>query len=165
MGTGKVSRGIPARVEGVRRRLERWRGTRRAGARIPEPLWSAAVKVAERYGIHRTTKALRLDYYSLKRRVEREASEKEAAVKDVAQAKRAAAERRDARKSGVGVARTAAVPAPARFVELPVSAWAACGECTLELERPCGTKLRVCLKGMSAADVAAIGRGLWQVQP
>jgi len=163
MGTGKVSRGIPARVEGVRRRLERWRGTRRAGARIPEPLWNAAVKVAERYGIHRTTKALRLDYYSLKRRVEREAAEKEAAAKEAARAKEPAAKRRDARKSGVGTSQASV--GTTTFVELPAPAWAACGECTLELERPCGTKLRVCLKGMSVADVAAIGRGLWQVQP
>jgi len=165
MGTGKVSRGIPARVESVRRRLERWRETRRARARIPEPLWGAAVKAAGRYGIHRTAKALRLDYYSLKRRVEREASEKAAAVKGAAQAKGAAAKRRDARKLGVGVAGAAAVPASATFVELPVSAWPACGECVLELERPGGTKMRVCLKGVSAADVAAIGRGLWQVRP
>jgi hypothetical protein len=161
MGTGKVSREIPARMESVRRRLERWRGTRRARARIPEPLWGAAVKVAGRYGIHRTAKALRLDYYSLKRRVEREADEKKAAGKGV-RAKRAAAKMPEARKSRVT---SQASAGPATFVELAGPAWAVCGECTLELERPGGTKLRVCLKGVSAADVAAIGRGLWQVQP
>ena len=140
--------------------MERWRGTRRARARIPEPLWGAVVKVAVRYGIHRTAKALRLDYYSLKRRVEREAGEKAASAKGAARAKGPAAKRRDARKSGVGASQASV--GTATFVELPAPAWAVCGECVLELERPGGTKLRVCLKGMPAADVAAIGRGLLQ---
>ncbi len=163
MGTGKVSREIPARMERVRQRLERWRGRRRPRTRIPEVLWAAAVQVAGRYGIHRTAKALRLDYYSLKRRVEREAAEKEAAAKKAARAKEPAAKRRDARKAGVGASQTPVETAT--FVELPSPTWAARGECILELERPGGTKMRACLKGMPAADVAAIGRGLWQVQP
>jgi len=120
------------------------------------------VKVAGQYGVHRTAKALRLDYYSLKRRVEGEAGEKEAAGKGAVRAKGAAVKRPDARKSRVASQASAGT---ATFVELAAPAWAACGECTLELERPGGTKLRVCLKGVSAADVAAIGRGLWQVQP
>ncbi|MCX7425403.1 MAG: hypothetical protein NTW96_07225 [Planctomycetia bacterium] len=80
MGTSKASRELPARVENVRRRFERWRRTRQSRSRIPEPPWAAAVKVAGGYGIHRTAKAMLLDYYSLKRRVEREAGESEAAA-------------------------------------------------------------------------------------
>ena len=51
-------RGIPAPLEKTRRRFERWRRTRKIGSRIPEPLWAAAVKLAEAYGIHPTAKAL-----------------------------------------------------------------------------------------------------------
>ena len=69
MGTRKT-RDLPARLEGLRRRFERWRRTRKVRSRIPEPLWAAAVKVAGTYGIHRTAKTLRVDYYSLKKRVD-----------------------------------------------------------------------------------------------
>jgi hypothetical protein len=125
--------------------------------RIPEPLWAVAVKVAGRYGIHRTAQALRLDYYSLKRRFEREATEKETTTE------REAAKGRGARKSGVGVSKTPAAAA-ATFVELSSPAWSSCGECTLELERPGGTKMRVHLKGLPASDLAAFGRSLWQAE-
>jgi hypothetical protein len=157
MGTGNAWRELPARVEEVRRRLERWRGTSQSRSRIPEPLWVAAVKVAGRYGIHRTAKALRLDYYSLKRRVEREVAKKQAATEVGT-----AAQRRGARKSGVRISRAPAASAAATFLELPAPAWAASGECVLELERPGGAKMRVHLKGVPARDVVAIGRGLWQ---
>ena len=40
------------------------------GARIPERLWTLAVKLADAHGLNRTASALRLDYYTLKRRVE-----------------------------------------------------------------------------------------------
>ncbi len=66
----RPTRDLPARLEGVRRRFERWRGTHQARTRIPDRLWAAAVKVAGMYGIHRAAKALRVDYYSLKKRVE-----------------------------------------------------------------------------------------------
>ena len=165
MGTGRISREIPARVEGLRRRLERWRGTRRAGTRIPEALWVAAVKVAGRYGIHRTARVLRLDYYSLQRRVEQEAAEKESAAKEAAAERQATANRPGERKSGGRDSKAPAASVAATFVELPAPARAACGECTLELERPGGAKLRAHLKGVPAADVAAIGRGLWQGEP
>ena len=32
-------------------------------------LWAAAVKLADKYGIHRTAKALQVDYYALKKRI------------------------------------------------------------------------------------------------
>jgi hypothetical protein len=69
MGTRKT-RDLPVRLETVRQRFERWRRTREVRSRIPEPLWASAVKVAGTYGIHRTARALRVDYYALKKRVE-----------------------------------------------------------------------------------------------
>ena len=66
MGTKKTL-DLPARLEGVRGRFERWRQTRKVGTRIPEALWAAAVKMAGTYGVHRTAKTLRVNYYALNR--------------------------------------------------------------------------------------------------
>ena len=62
---------FPADLAQVGRRFEHSRRSRKARSRIPEPLWAAAVKMADRHGINRTARALRVDYYSLKKRIER----------------------------------------------------------------------------------------------
>lgn len=54
-------------IEQTRRRLERWRERRRAGAPMPEELWAAAIKVARRHGVYPTARALGLEYNKLKR--------------------------------------------------------------------------------------------------
>ena len=54
----------------ARSRFEVWRERRPAGRRIPQPLWALAVRLVNQHGISRTATALRLDYYSLKKRVE-----------------------------------------------------------------------------------------------
>jgi hypothetical protein len=132
----KRRRDLPARLEGLRRRFEDWRRTRKVRARIPEPLWASAVKLATRYGIHRTAKVLRVDYYALKKRVE---------------------------GAPAGIAsKTPAEVGRAQFLELPAAAWAGSGECTLELEDAGGAKLRVQLKGFEAPDLAALSRSFWQ---
>ena len=53
----------------AQRKIEQWRQRRRPRARIPEELWREAAELAGSYGINRTARALRLDYYSLKKRV------------------------------------------------------------------------------------------------
>jgi hypothetical protein len=63
-------RDLPADLGRLRQRFERWRRTHRARSRISDSLWAAAAKLAGSYGICRTAKALRVDYYSLKERVE-----------------------------------------------------------------------------------------------
>ena len=63
-------REIAAELARGRDRFTAWRRTRRPKARIPESLWELAVRLASTYGLHRTTRALKLDYYSLKKRVE-----------------------------------------------------------------------------------------------
>ena len=141
MGT-KRARDLPARLEDLRRRFERWRRSRKVRTRIPEPLWAAAVKSAERYGIHRTARALRVDYYALKERVEQNAVSAGAQQDPATTASKMAAE--------------------AEFFELPTAAWPGSGECTLELEDAVGAKLRVHLKGFAAPDLAALTRSFWQ---
>ena len=136
---------LPARLENLRRRFERWRRTRKVRSRIPDPLWAAAVKSAVKYGIHRTAKALRVDYYGLKKRAEQ---------KDAI----AGAQQEPA----VTASKTVAAAAEATFLELPATAWAGSGECTLDLEDADGSKLRVHLKGFEAPDLAALSRSFWQ---
>jgi len=54
-------------MEQTHRRLERWRETRTAGLPIPEKLWAAAAKLAQRHGVYPTARALGLEYNKLKR--------------------------------------------------------------------------------------------------
>ena len=61
---------IPRSLAHGRDRFAAWRRTRESGARIPEKLWSLAVKLANAHGLSRTASALKLDYNALKKRVE-----------------------------------------------------------------------------------------------
>ena len=127
---------LPARLEGVRRRFERWRGTRRGRTRIPDTLWASAALVAEAFGISRTAQVLRVNPSRLKRRL--------------------------AKKLAASVPELEGEP---RFVELgPFSPNGSC-ECLLELEAGNGAKMRIELKGIAAPDLAAFSRGLWNRQP
>ena len=59
--------GVPIGMEQTRRRLEHWRATRAAGLPMPEKLWAAAAKLAQRHGVYPTARALGLEYNKLKR--------------------------------------------------------------------------------------------------
>ncbi|HUT59725.1 MAG TPA: hypothetical protein VNA25_17905 [Phycisphaerae bacterium] len=158
----KGTRDLPARLEGLRRRFDRWRRTRKVRSRIPEPLWVSAVKVAGTYGIHRTAKALRVDYYALKKRVEQT---HDATTGKVPAGTRAiTAGKVPAERRAVTASKTPAGVAGATFLELPAPVWSGCGECTLELENAGGAKMRVHLKGVEAPDLAALARSFWQVE-
>ena len=65
-------RDVPARLEKLRRRFDRWRETHRVRSRLPDELWASAVRMAGTFGLNRTARALRLDYYVLKKRVEQD---------------------------------------------------------------------------------------------
>ena len=60
---------FPAALSRVQRKIAQWRGGRRGRTRIPEELWRAAAELASAHGINRIARALRLDYYSLQKRV------------------------------------------------------------------------------------------------
>jgi len=68
---------LPAKLARGRERFEKWRGKQKTRTRLPEHLWSAAVKLAQEYGINRTARALRLDYGGLKKRTEATVSDVE----------------------------------------------------------------------------------------
>lgn len=69
MGT-KTRRQLPHDLERGRSRFQTWRTQRKPGSRIPQPLWTMAVRLAKTHGVSRASAALGLDYYSLKRQAE-----------------------------------------------------------------------------------------------
>jgi len=56
-------------LEGYRR-FQAWRQRGKGRGRIPEALWTLAVRLVSVHGVSRTAMALGLDYYSLKNRAE-----------------------------------------------------------------------------------------------
>jgi|SRR5579863_1448907 len=52
-----------------RTRFQAWRGQRKLGERIPQPLWALAVRLAKVHGVARAATVLGVDYYSLQKRV------------------------------------------------------------------------------------------------
>jgi hypothetical protein len=130
----KATTPLPEDLEKARQRFEQWRQMRKAPTPIPESLWSAAVKLAGRYGISRTAKVLRVAYYSLQDRVERAAT------------------------SAGDASRTS----PPAFLEVAVPTRAATGECLLEWEDGCGAKMRVHLQGVAVPDLVALSRSFWE---
>ena len=72
---GRKRGDVPASLARGRDRFEAWRGARKVRTRIPDQIWNLAVKLAVAHGLNRTASVLKLDYYSLKKRVERNAAE------------------------------------------------------------------------------------------
>ena len=60
---------IPPDLLELSQRLEQWRTEQPPRTRLPESIWAAAAGMAQRHGLHRTTKTLRLDYTKLKKRM------------------------------------------------------------------------------------------------
>jgi hypothetical protein len=120
-------------LESVRRRLDRWRKTRTHRSAIPEALWASASALVGEYGLARTARALRLDYYSLKERAQ--ASDR--------------------------IISSEAQTQPAFMELLPQVSSASC-ECTIELEDRNGARMRIHLKGAAAPDLPRLSEGFWR---
>ena len=125
--------GISADLVQAAARFDRWRRSASAVGRIPDSLWKLAVDLAREHGVSRTATTLKLGYYDLKKRVERTALVQP------------------------GAGGTAAHG----FVELNAAALAMPCQCTIEFEKPCGSRLRIELKG-SIPDLEALGRSFWE---
>jgi len=123
---------LPAKLARGRERFEKWRSKHKTRTRLPEPLWSAAVKLAHEYGVNRTARALRLDYNGLKKRTESTVSG------DTSQA-----------------------VVESKFIQLLGSELTAVAECAIECEDAKGTRIRIHLKGPQLPDLAALSRSLW----
>ena len=63
----RKGKALPSRLKRGVERFERRRATREK-RRIPETLWKVAAGLANEFGVHQTSRALRLNYEELKRR-------------------------------------------------------------------------------------------------
>jgi hypothetical protein len=148
---GNKGHDFPAGLERVRRQFERWRRTHPIRSRIPDSLWAAAARVADKWGIHRTCQALRLDYYSLKERVERQST----AVDRSAHATAALST-----PAPTALANQGPLSLPT-FLELGCPGPIDPCDCTLEWENAAGAKMRIHLKNGPMPDLAALSRSFW----
>ena len=142
----KRRRELPVRLVSLRRRFEDWRRTRKVRSRIPEPLWAAAVKLPKKHGLHRTAKALRINYYALKERLEAEGGI------DVGKAPKGEA------TAFLELTATEPLRSNGPLRSIPTDPC----ECTLELEAADGAKMRVRLSGIVAPDLVALSRSFYQ---
>ena len=140
---------LPAALGRAQRKLQQWRQRHRRRTRIPDELWREAAELAGAYGINRIARALRLDYYSLKKRVEAAGG---CRVFGQKVAPHSISDRR---------AIAADDQAMTGFIELAAASPTGSPECILELEDPGGAKMRVHLKGVEAPDLAALSRSFW----
>jgi hypothetical protein len=60
---------LPLQLRRAAERFQQWRSMRRRGTAIPESLWTLATRLAASYGVCKTASTLKLDYYSLKKRL------------------------------------------------------------------------------------------------
>ena len=118
------------------------------GTRIPDELWSLAVKLADHHGISRTASVLGLDYYSLKKRVA-------AGNSGVTSVPSAFVEGSASSDSA------SACPAFIELSSLQVPSPGASGECVVEFADGTGASLRIHLSGCQTPDLVALGRNFW----
>ena len=123
--------GISADLAQAAARFDQWRRSASARGRIPDSLWKLAVDLARAHGLSPTARALKLGHYDLKKRV----------------VERAALAQPDVAAAG--------------FVELKPAAPAMPCQCTIEFEKPCGSRLRIELQG-GIPDLEALGRSFWE---
>ena len=123
---------VPAELKQLSCQIEQWRSTRPHRMPMPESLWILAVNIARQLGLAPVARFLRLDYYSLKERIE-----------------------------SLERSNCAASVAKPTFIELPPLPVSPVSECTIELEHPRGRKMRIHIKGAPMPDVTALSRTLW----
>ena len=72
MKSAKLSQSptLNGQLERLQRRLEVWRKSHKPRSQLPRRLWKEAGRLAGHYGLNKTAKVLRLDYYDLKKRVD-----------------------------------------------------------------------------------------------
>ena len=132
MRQGRRSTVLPASLERLRRRFESWRQVREKGTRIPEELWQAAREEASRLGVNRVSRALRLNYNDLRKRLR-------SPVRSVV-----------------------SEPEAPSFIEMALHRDAAEGECVVEVESPDGSRMKLRFRGKPAMDVVSWSRSFWR---
>lgn len=118
---------LPAALEAAGKRFEEWRSSPQRKKRVPDELWSLAIGLAGEFGTYRTACSLRLNYMSLRKRVE---------PTDV--------------NSSAKKEREQAVT----FREVRPASTTPLGQCVVELDDPAGIKMRLYLGAVDAAVFA-----------
>lgn len=126
---------LPKDLLRAQRRFQAWRSRHAARRPLPQPLWDLAVRLVQRHGLCRTATALKLDYYSLKKR---------------------------GQQSAMPVATLAKSSQPT-FVELPAPAVLG-KQCLCDLHNGAGVSMRLHLFGYEAADVEVLARSFWSAR-
>jgi hypothetical protein len=119
-------------LEQVQEQFEHWRRSRAKRGAIPDALWQAAIMLFPDYGLHRISKALRLNYTDLKHRVN---------------AHRSICEPSDVSTAG--------------FIELGLSGPMPPGECIIEMADQKGASMRMYFKGEAGLDLLELGKAFW----
>ena len=119
---------LPRTLANAARRFDSWRETRTT-RRIPAKLWSLATDLGIRFGVSCTARALRVDYYALKKRID-------------------AAPTRGADEAD----------ASAAFVEILTEPSVTPSECVVEFENARGAKMRIEARGATTLDLAQLSR-------
>lgn len=123
---------FPFRIQKIQKRFETWRESRAKRSTIPEALWKSAVCLSKTYGVHRISKALRLNHSVLKKRVH------EASIPSSPKKTK-----------------------PSLFVELDTFSSPFSLEGVLEMERSDGMKMKMHLKGFRVQDLLALSQAFW----
>ena len=126
----KSASGLPGPLANAARRFEAWRRGRTT-QRIPDELWSLAADLGTRFGVSCTARALRVQYYTLKKHMDTAAT-------------------RGSNEEGTH-------PAFVEFWRAPTTA-ALPESCRVEFERASGEKMRVHLGGVYGTDLALLAR-------
>lgn len=123
------------KLRAVCREFETWRRRRAPRAPIPAPLWALAVAHAREAGVHATARRLRLNYDSLKQRVEA--------------------------AGGVGAGGARAAPA---FVEVVAAGLPPAGvtECVIDFADARGATMRITLTSPALPDLAVLSQVFWR---
>ena len=119
----------------VQERFRLWREKReRQTAPIPQQLWQAACAVARQSSVGKVSRALRLDHGKLKRHAQRYDKTRVGSL------------------GGIG----------GGFVEVEMPGAPAAVEWVVEVEEAGGRKLKMSMRGVSAAEAAQVAGALWR---
>ena len=129
-----VSAIAPA-LEQVRQRFESWRQRRKKRTRIPQSLWNAAIALSDEYSICHLSKTLRVNYTTLKNKVENFSSPEEHPANIL----------------------------PASFIELPAPVVHSL-ETTIEMIKSDGSVMRMHIKGSACSDLMELGKAFWEME-
>ncbi len=133
MERGEETKEREAELKPLRQRLERWRSVHKGRRlRIPKELWEQSARAACKHGVAAVSKGLRLDYYSLKSRLDRLPRAKKTEEKLL------------------------------KFVELIPPPMSKSSANAIELQKAGGSKLRIEFEGELTRELSRLSERLWR---